>query len=646
MLVATAGHIDHGKTSLIRALTGVETDRLPEERARGISIDLGFAYWRPDDAMTIGFVDVPGHERFVRNMLAGVGAVDFALLTVAADDGVMPQSVEHVQILDLLGMARGVVAITKCDRSSRDRIDEVRAQVQALLAPTTLAGIPIFEVSAVTGAGVAELGEALHSAARTEVPRGTAGRPFRLAIDRAFSVPGTGTVVTGTVLDGALETGTRLMVSPRGLETRVRSLQSGGQPVTRIQAGERCAVNLAGIEVAEVHRGDWLLTADMFAPTSRLEVKIRVLHSKREALKHYTPVHLHLGTADIEARVLIPAQVAIPPGGEALVQLALEHPTCAVNGDRFVLRDQSARHLIGGGRVVDPFITGDRRNQAIRAPISAALQLADAAQSLAALLAIPGHEVNTQRFERCFNLEAATAQALYRTSGAVLLGGTHTLALPAARIANISEQIIETLKTFHREQPEAGGMTPRELKATLTEPISAEAFLVLQRDLIEKRLIVSVGSFMKLPGHAASFSAAHSELWQKMQPRLQARGAQPFTVRELASDFRTNEAMIKALLYRRRSNGEVFRITEERFLLRQQVAALAASAAVVAQAVGGKGFTAAQYRDAIGTGRTLAIQILEFFDSVGVTHRNGDLRKMRPDYQLVVGNAEPYVPKS
>lgn len=645
MLVATAGHIDHGKTSLIRALTGVETDRLPEERARGISIDLGFAYWRPDDAMTIGFVDVPGHERFVRNMLAGVGAVDFALLTVAADDGVMPQSVEHVQILDLLGMARGVVAITKCDRSSRDRIDEVRAQVQALLAPTTLADIPIFEVSAVTGAGVAELGEALHSAARTEVTRGTAGR-FRLAIDRAFSVPGTGTVVTGTVLDGALETGTRLMVSPRGLETRVRSLQSGGQPVTRIQAGERCAVNLAGIEVAEVHRGDWLLTADMFAPTSRLEVKIRVLHSKREALKHYTPVHLHLGTADIEARVLIPAQVAIPPGGETLVQLALEHPTCAVNGDRFVLRDQSARHLIGGGRVVDPFITGDRRNQAIRAPISAALQLADAAQSLAALLAIPGHEVNTQRFERCFNLEAATAQALYRTSGAVLLGGTHTLALPAARIANISEQIIETLKTFHREQPEAGGMTPRELKATLTEPISAEAFLVLQRDLIEKRLIVSVGSFMKLPGHAASFSAAHSELWQKMQPRLQARGAQPFTVRELASDFRTNEAMIKALLYRRRSNGEVFRITEERFLLRQQVAALAASAAVVAQAVGGKGFTAAQYRDTIGTGRTLAIQILEFFDSVGVTHRNGDLRKMRPDYQLVVGNAEPYVPKS
>ncbi len=644
MLVATAGHIDHGKTSLIRALTGVETDRLPEERARGISIDLGFAYWTPVDSKTIGFVDVPGHERFVRNMLAGVGAVDFALLVVAADDGVMPQSIEHVQILDLLGITRGVVAITKCDRSSRERIDVVRNQVSALLAPTTLAGAPIFEVSSVTGAGISELGAALRRAARDESPRSTVGRNFRLAIDRAFSIPGTGTVVTGTVLDGALETGARLMVSPRGLETRVRSLQSGGQNVIRIHAGERCALNLAGVEVAQVHRGDWLLTSDMYAPTSRLEVLVKVLNSKREALKHHTPVHLHLGTADIEARVLIPTQAAIPPGGEALVQLVLEHPASAVTGDRFVLRDQSAHHLIGGGRVVDPFVTGERRNRTTRAPVSAALQLTDAARSLTALLAIPGHEVNTLRFERCFNLEAGAAQELYRTTGAVLLGSTHTLALPAVRVGDISDQILEALKTFHREQPEVGGMTPRELKATLTTQISPEAFLALQRELIEKRLIVSLGSFLKLPGHTASFSAAHSELWQRLLPRLQARGAQPFTLRELASEFRTNEATLKALLYRRRSTGEVFRITEERFMLRQQVAALAATAALLTQKVGGKGFTAAQYRDAIGIGRNMTIRILEFFDDIGVTHRNGDLRKMRPDFQLVVGSADPYVP--
>jgi selenocysteine-specific elongation factor len=644
MLVATAGHIDHGKTSLIRALTGVETDRLPEERARGISIDLGFAYWRPGDGQTIGFVDVPGHERFVRNMLAGVFAIDFALLVVAADDGVMPQTVEHVQILDLLGVARGIVAITKCDRSSRERIDTVRDQVQALLAPTALAAAPVFEVSAVTGAGVAELQRALRAASRMEAPRATTGHNFRLAIDRAFTVTGAGTVVTGTVIDGALETGARLVLSPRGLEVRVRGLQSAGQPVTRICAGERCALNLAGIEVAQAHRGDWLLVPDMHAPTARIEARLRILHGPSGSLKHNTALHLHLGTADIAARVLIPAQAALPPGGEAIVQLLLAEPTCAVTGDRFVLRDQSGRQLLGGGRVVDPFASGDRRIQARRAPVSAALQLPDAAQALAALLAIPDHEVDTQRFERCFNLEAGVAQELYRQSGAVVLGGTRTLALPAARVGAISEQIIDTLKTFHREHPEAGGMTTRELKARLAAPISAEALLVLLRELTEKRLIESGGSFVKLAGHAASFSAADSALWQKVLRRMERQGALPFTARELADDLNTSEVIIKALLYRRRSNGDVWRITDKRFLLRKQVAALTARAAALAQEVGGKGFTAAQYRDVIGTGRTLAIQILEFFDSIGVTRRNGDLRRMRPDYELVVGDAAPYMP--
>jgi selenocysteine-specific elongation factor len=645
MLVATAGHIDHGKTALVRALTGVETDRLPEERARGISIDLGFAYWRPDHGKTIGFVDVPGHERFVRNMLAGVCAVDFALLVVAADDGVMPQSVEHVQILDLLGVARGVVAITKCDRCSRERINAVRDQVHALLAPTVLAGLPIFEVSSVTGAGVAELGEALRAADRTEAPRPATGQHFRLAIDRAFTVTGVGTVVTGTVHSGVLETGARLVLSPRGLGTRVRGLQSGGQPVSRIQAGERCALNLAGIERAQVHRGDWLLVSEMHAPTSRIEVRLRVLQSVSKALKHDTPVHLHLGTADVAARVMIPAQAAIPPSGESIVTLVLEHRHCAVTGDRYVLRDQSGRRLIGGGRVIDPFVIGHRHNRAGRAAVSAALQLPDAAQALAALLAIPEHEVDTRQFERCFNLEAGAAQELYRLSHAVLLGSTHTLALPATRVAMIGEQIIEALRAFHRAHPEAGGLTSRALKENLSAQISAEAFLVLQRELADKRLIVSGGSFVRLAGHRASFGPAERALWQTLLPRLEQRGALVFTARELARDLRSSETAIKALLHHRRSHGELWRITDERFMLRKQVAALAASAAVLAQEVGGKGFTAAQYRDAIGAGRNLVIQILEFFDSIAVTRRSGDLRRMRPEYELVVGSAAPYVPR-
>lgn len=644
MLVATAGHIDHGKTSLIRALTGVETDRLPEERERGISIDLGFAYWRPDGDRTIGFVDVPGHERYVRNMLAGVAAIDFALLVVAADDGVMPQSIEHVQILDMLGIRHGLIAITKCDRVGRERIDAVRGQIQALLATTTLAAAPLFEVSSTTGAGVTELGEALRAASRAETSRVVPGRNFRLAIDRGFSVTGVGTVVTGTVLDGTLETGARLILSPSGIESRVRGLQSGGKTVTRIHAGERCALNLAGIELAQVHRGDWLLAPGMHAPTSRVEAQLTVLSSRKDPLKHNTTVHLHLGTGDIAARVLMPGQAAITPGGSGIVQLALEQPTAAITGDRFVLRDQSGRQLIGGGRVIDPLAKAERRNQASRTLITAALQLADAQQSLNALLAIPGYEVDTQRFECCFNLEPGTAQELYRKADAVILGGAHTLALPAARIADISNQVTQILTGFHREQPEARGISPRELRTKLSTPISSEAFLALQKDLMEKRLIAASGAFVKLPAHTISFSAADSELWQRLLRNPNKRGARPFTVRELVSELSIGEAAVKALLYRRRSNGEVWRITEERFMLREQIATLAARAAVLTQEIGGKGFTAAQYRDAIGTGRTLAIQILEFFDSIGVTHRNGDLRKMRPDYELVVGAAAPYTP--
>jgi selenocysteine-specific elongation factor len=273
------------------------------------------------------------------------------------------------------------------------------------------------------------------------------------------------------------------------------------------------------------------------------------------------------------------------------------------------------------------------------------LQSPDEALALAALLAIPGHEVDTRRFERCFNLDPGAARELYARSGALLLGSTPPFALPAARVAAISDEIIAALTAFHRAFPEAGGMTLRALKDKLSWQISAEAFLVLHRELADKRLVASGGTLVKLAGHAARFSPAEVSLWRKLLPRLVDRGALTFTARELATDSRTSEAAIKALLYRRRSNGEVWCITDKRFMLRKHVAALAASAAALAQDLGGKGFSAAQYRDAIGAGRNLVIQILEFFDSIGVTRRTGDLRKMRPDYELVVGSAAPYVPR-
>jgi selenocysteine-specific elongation factor len=639
MLVATAGHIDHGKTSLVRAITGVETDRLPEERARGISIDLGFAYWRPEGVATVGFVDVPGHERFVRNMLAGVSAVDAALVVVAADDGVMPQTVEHVDILDLLGVGRGFVALTKCDRVPAGRVAEVGDQIHALLARTGLAGSAIFEVSSVTGAGIAALAEALRMAAMQPPARSAAGRNFRLAIDRAFTLTGVGTVVTGTVLDGAVEPGATLVVAPAGREVRVRGLHSAGKPVTRVEAGERSALSLAGVELSQLRRGDWLLEPAMNAPTSRIEVLLRLLPGRADPLRHNTPVHLHIGTADIEARILIRRQEPIAPGNEAVASLVLDADICAATGDRFVIRDHAGRQTLGGGRVTDPFASASRRGRAERLAVSAAFQAAGPAEALAALLAIPGYEVDAHSFERRFNLQPAAAAQLYRQADAVTLSGGNARLAPASRLEALGGEIVAALSAFHRDSPQAPGMPAADAAAALSMKVSADTFQSIRRMLIEQRRIESGGSHLRLAGHRAAVNNADVELWARLLAAAGTRPESPFTIAEMAAELHTGEETILGLIVRMRGTGDVWRITAERFMLNRQVALLAGKAAALAAGLGGAGFTAAQYRDVIGTGRGLAIQILEFFDLIGVTRRHGDLRRVQPEHDRILKRA-------
>ncbi|MGH8662281.1 MAG: selenocysteine-specific translation elongation factor, partial [Burkholderiales bacterium] len=404
MIVATAGHIDHGKTLLVKTLTGVDTDRLPEEKARGISIDLGFAYWPLPNGAVIGFVDVPGHERFIRNMLAGVCGIDFALLVVAADDSVMPQTVEHLHILDLLDIRRGIAVVTKIDRVAPERVEKVRAEVTALLAPTRLAGIPVLPVSAVSGAGIEELKQQLAAAAGAFAARMTEGQHFRLAIDRAFTIAGSGTVVTGTVFNGAVAAGDRLVVSPRGAPVRVRGIQMRGKPAERAQAGQRCALNLTGADLETVARGDWVLAEAIHAPTQRMDARITLLASEPQPLKHWTPLHLHLATADVTARISLPGEAAIASGGSAIAQLALAKPVGALNGDRFILRVQSARRTLGGGIVIDPHARASRRATPARRAELAALERGSPEGALAELLKDENRGVDLARFERTFNL--------------------------------------------------------------------------------------------------------------------------------------------------------------------------------------------------------------------------------------------------
>ena len=360
MIVGTAGHIDHGKTALVKALTGVDADRLKEEKARGITIDLGYAYSDLGDGRQLGFVDVPGHERFVHNMLAGATGIDAALLVVSAAEGIKPQTVEHLQIMDLLGLDRGIVALTKADLANDDQLLERMAEVETLLSSTSLKGAEIIPVSAITGQGIDELKSKLLTLG--ESGKGTTGHA-RLAVDRCFLLPGAGVVVTGTVHAGEIRVGDHLLLTPSGLEARVRSLHAQNRAAEVGHAGERCALNLSGARLSKeaIKRGDWVVSPALHAPSDRLDVELKMLASEEEPLKHWSPAHIHLGAAHVMGRVALLDGDRLMPGSSGLAQLVLDEKVGALAGDRVILRDPSALRTIAGAAVVDPF--GPPRNR-------------------------------------------------------------------------------------------------------------------------------------------------------------------------------------------------------------------------------------------------------------------------------------------
>jgi len=380
MIIGTAGHIDHGKTTLVRALTGVDTDRLPEEKARGITLDLGYAY--TDDGL-LGYVDVPGHEKLVHNMLAGATGIDFLLLVVAADDGPMPQTREHLAIASLLGLGRGAVALTKADAVTPERLAVAREEVAALLVGTPLAQAPVFPVAATSGTGVAELHTHLRAEAAALGEHQAQGG-FRLAIDRVFTLQGIGLVVTGTAFAGRIAVGDRLLVTPPGLAARVRGLHVQDRPAQQGRAGQRIAINLAGdLEKADLARGMWLVAPDLHLPLQRFQCELRAL----ETLHHWLPVHVHLGAADVTGRLALLEGETLAPGAAMLAEILLDKPCGALAHDHFILRDQSATRTLGGGRVLDIFPPARHKRAAERLALLRLLGADDPAIALRAALA-------------------------------------------------------------------------------------------------------------------------------------------------------------------------------------------------------------------------------------------------------------------
>ena len=716
MMIGTAGHIDHGKTSLVRALTGTDTDRLPEEKKRGMSIELGYAFLAPSDdgpaegkgsvapAATAGqtkvvpafglprepiaFIDVPGHEKLLHTMISGATGIDFALLLVAADDGVMPQTREHLAVLSLLGIDRGVVAITKIDRVDEARVQEVTQQVTALLADTPLAHAPIIPVSATRGDGVAELRQLLRAeAARLDAAHGldgtadphgsdspvravaatepaettadtTAALPaqtgFRLAIDRVFSLDGVGTVATGTVHAGRVQVGDVLQQLPDGpKELRVRSLHAQNRSTDTAHAGQRCAINLAGVERDQLQRGHWLAQPGIASVSDRLDVELHLWHAEPRAIRSGTRVHVHLGTTASPAAVAVLDADTLAPGCTGLAQLVLPQPLAAWHGDRLILRDAAGQRIIGGGRVLDSRAPVRYRRTPQRLQLLQALQRPTLRDRLAGLLEACEHGVDLRQWQQVFGLASVAAfDASLQTLPHRRLAGDFIIGEPAWQ--HLRRTVLDTLAAYHQNATDEIGPDAARLRRLARLRMDDAHWRLLLDALVKEGSVAQSGAFVHLPEHGSQLAARDETLLQRLTPHLMEAGAQGAWVRDLAEHIGEPAANLRPAMARLARSGHLYQVVKDLYLdaataarLAALVRQLALAGNEAADATDGQRASnalpilkVAEFRDASGLGRKRAVQMLEFFDRIGLCRRVGDTHVLRLESEVFKGSSE------
>jgi selenocysteine-specific elongation factor len=629
MIIGTAGHIDHGKTTLVRALTGVDTDRLKEEKARGISIELGYAYTPLPGGDVLGFIDVPGHERLVHTMVSGACGIDFALLVIAADDGVMPQTREHLAILELLGVSRGAVALTKTDRVDAGRLREVQLEIATTLGTTPLSSAPVFPLNATApdDPGIESLRRHLHdTAARFPLRRDQ--RLFRLAVDRVFTLSGHGTVVTGTVFSGQVRTGDTVAVMPSGTQVRVRSIHAQNRAANIGRAGERCAVNLAGIETSAIARGDWLADPRAFVPNPRIDVRLNLLPGdSSRRLKSWSPLHIHIGTSHHVAHVVPLESTELLPGQSGRVQLVFDTPVCTAPGDRFIARDAQAMHTVGGGVVLDPAAPARKRRSAERMGWLEALEKLVAGEGVALLLQGAPYGVKMSDLARLLGMPLEEVSLPAET--VTIDSGQDRFALHPTHWSAVRDRALAALVNFHAQVPEEPGPDIGRLRRIALPALSAALWRALIAALVYEGLIVRSGPWLHLPQHAVALSEADQVLARKLQPLIASGKFDPPWVRDLAAVSHEPEERVREVLRKSVTQGSVYQVVRDLFYDRECVGELAAIVTRLAQQHGA--VDAARYRDELGLGRKRTIQILEFFDRVGYTRRVRDSHVLRSD---------------
>ena len=626
VIVGTAGHIDHGKSALVEALTGTNPDRLEEEKRRGITIDLGFAFLELGD-VRVGFVDVPGHERFVRNMLAGVSGIDLVVLVIAADESIKPQTREHFDICRLLAIPRGLVVLTKADLVEPDVLGLVRLEVEEFLRGSFLEGAPMLAASARTGHGLDELKQGLARVAQ-EVPPKDSSRYFRLPIDRAFAMKGFGTVVTGTLVSGGVRPEDEVELFPSRRRVRVRGVQSGGHMIERAVAGQRTALNLAGVELRELQRGMVLASPGRFQSTSRVDARLELLPSARK-LKNRSRGHFHQGTAETVAEVILLERGELGPGEAAFAQLHLAEPVLVLPGDRFILRQFSPVITIGGGVVLDALAPRHRQRDAHVVPyLQAALRGSREEILQAMLAAVPGGLEMAQIVARTGWLEAEVSDATDRLAraGALRIIGQQPLVVAASQsLEDCAARILADVEAFHRANPLVEGLSREDLRTRIAPGEREELFRAALEDLAAAKRVTLSGDLVKRAGHEIALRPEEARAREQIEQAFARAGLAVPAVKEVLAKLPVDASRARKLMHLMLREQVLIKVTEELIFHRSAIEQLRRLLAEQKKRSGER-LAIAAFKELTGVSRKYAIPLLEYLDRERVTRRVGDER--------------------
>ena len=630
-VLGTAGHVDHGKTALIKALTGIDTDRLKEEKERGITIELGFASLLLPSGQTLGIVDVPGHEKFIKNMVSGAAGIDLVMMVIAADEGIMPQTKEHLHICSLLGISKGIVALTKIDLVEKDWLELVQSEISEFLRGSFLEGAPIVSVSALKEKGLNNLIEALE-AAINNIPEKADSGIFRLPVDRVFTMKGFGTVVTGTLVSDRIKSGEDIQILPEEIATRIRGIQVHNQPVEEAWAGQRTAINLQGIEKSAIKRGDVLARPETIRPSQRLDVFVEFLSSNSKNLKNRTLVRLHTGTSEIIARVILLEKDEIAPGQKAFAQLVLTNKDVVVAGDRFVLRSYSPITTIGGGQIIDPLPAKHKRlNSKIIDELNL-LQNGTLPEKISVILERAGFTgINLRGLAFRLGINAKkireALENLFSGKKAFLLDSDDTTVISAYFAQQLEELITKNLTAYHKKNPLQEGISKEELKASLGHVISSKLFNMAMSSLNKKGTIVSDKNNVRLSGHQVQLAGELDSLLQAIGKIYNEAGLTPPSLTDVVSKFKDQKAKAQSIINLMLKEGDLIKINEELCFASEALEKLRGDYKALLIKDGQA--TPASFKDLTGLSRKYIIPLLEYFDMSKLTVRVADHRILR-----------------